>query len=302
MKRQAYELWPFCKTNYVPLEKQFDEYALDDDIIFTNKSIIRYRFDGIERDVQSWAEMYVAILRMLHEKNRTILNYYADADDKVDLANHFARAESAFNRFAKIDEGVYVLMNTSTQYKINLLQKYFEVFGEAPENLVFLVKESVAAPDDADGRFKLRHDFWTQAIPVIRDVSGTFTYVSPTTSNTIQGASGYTGVSYQCIANFDSVRVELYIGNPSKSLNKSVYDIMITNQNQIESEYGASLMWDRMDENIASKVCDRLDGVSIANEADWLRMIDFLSQHVSKLKVACQSHLESAFNASSQTI
>jgi hypothetical protein len=140
MKKQAFELWPFCKTTYAPIEKQFDEYALDDDIIFTNKSIAKYRYSGIEQGAQSWAEMYVAVLRMLHEKNKTIFNYLADADDAVELAIHFARNESDFNRCAKIDDNIYVWMNTSTQYKINLLLKHFEVFGEDPENLVFLLK------------------------------------------------------------------------------------------------------------------------------------------------------------------
>jgi len=145
---QAYELWPYVKTSFSLPEKQFDEYDLDDDITFTGKGIQKYRFSEIEQEVQSWTEMYVSVLRILHKKNKTIFNYLADADESVELSIHIARLETAFAKSSKIDENLYVWINTSTQYKVNLLQKFFALFGEEPENLVFVVKDNPAVPDD----------------------------------------------------------------------------------------------------------------------------------------------------------
>ena len=292
LKKQAYELWPYSETAYSPPEKQFDEYALDDDITFTNKAIVRYRFCGIEQDAQSWTDMYIAVLRALHENNKTILNYLADADDSVDLAIHITRSESSSSRSGKIDEHIYVWIATSTQYKINLLRKFFEQFGEDTENLVFLVKENAAVSEDRDD---LRFNFWSQAIPAIREASGIFMNVNPSKDNYIQGATGCAGIYYLCVANFDVVRVVLYIGNSNKSVNKTVFSALEAQRNAIEDEYGAKLIWERKENNIASKVYDRLDGVSIANETDWPLMTAFLSRQVAKLKSVFQRRLEDAY-------
>jgi uncharacterized protein with ParB-like and HNH nuclease domain len=300
LTKQAYALWPFVNTAYAPPEKQFDEYALDDDITFTNKGIVKYRFNGIEQEVQSWTEMYTVILRTLHEKNKTILNYLADADDSVELAVHIGRSDSDFTKSAKIDDDVYVWINTSTQYKINLLQKFFALYGEEPENLIFMVREGVASNEDENGRFALRRSFWTQAIPIIRDASGIFTYVNPTTNNTIQGSSGCAGIYYNCVANYDNVRIELYISNSDKTVNKATFDALEKQRQEISLEYASELKWDRMDDNLASKIYDQFDGVSIANEADWSRMTEFLSGRIAKLKTVCQHRLEIAFTEASQ--
>lgn len=295
LTKQAYELWPYVKTSYSPPTKQFDEYALDDDITFTSKGILKYRFNGIEQEVQSWTEMYVSVLRALHEKNKTILNYLATADESVELSIHIARSGTAFVKSSKIDESVYVWINTSTQYKINLLQRFFALFGEEPENLVFVVKDNSVVPDDETGRFALRRNFWTQAIPIIRGATGIFSNVSPTTSNTIQGASGFAGVYYNCIANYDNARIELYISNSDKTVNKTTFDTLEKQRKEIEDEYGFALKWERMDDNLASKIYDCLDNVSITDESDWSRMVEFLGGRIAKLKTVCQHRLETAF-------
>ena len=141
LKKQAVELWPFAATTYAPPEKQFDEYALDDDINFTNKTIVKYRFNGTEYDVKSWTEMYTNVLRALHEKNKTILNYLADADDSLSI--HIRRSKSGFTKSIKIDDNLFVWTNISTQYKITLLQKFFNLFGEEQANLVIVTNKNI---------------------------------------------------------------------------------------------------------------------------------------------------------------
>ena len=298
---QANKLWPYVESTYSPPEKQYDEYALDDDIVFTGKVIVKYKFNGIEHDVQSWAEMYAAVIRSLHDNNKTALNYLADADDSVELSIHISHSESVFTqtsnytKFAKIDDNLYVWMNTSTQYKINLLQKFFNLFNEEPENLIFLCKDGATVSDDESGRFALRRKFWTQAIPVIREATGIFANVSATTNNTVQGVSGCAGIYYTCVANYDNARIELYIGNSDKTVNKAVFDELEEQRQEIETEYGFSLKWERMNDNMASKIYAYIDDVSITNEADWPRMIEFLSKNTAKLKTVCQLRVEKVF-------
>jgi hypothetical protein len=241
--------------------------------------------------------MYTSVLRALHENNKAILNYLADADNSVELAIHIERSNKNFTKSSKIDENIFVWINNATQYKINLLQKFFALYGEDPENLVFLIREGAAANDDEAGRFSLRQNFLTQAIPAIRSATGTFNYVNPTTSNTIQGASGCAGVYYNCVANYDNAWVELYISSPAKAVNKAVFDALEKQRDEIINEYASELTWDRMDDNSASKIYDQLNGVSITNEADWPRMTAFLSDRAAKLKDAFQNRLDAAYAA-----
>lgn len=306
LTKQAYGLWSYAESNYSPPEKQYDEYALDDDITFTGKIIVKYRFNGIEQEVQSWTEMYTEVIQTLHDKNKAILNYLADADDSVDLAIHLSRTESAltqtsnYAKAAKIDENIYIWVNTSTQYKINLLQKFFILFNEEQENLVFVVKEGSTASEDEAGRFALRREFWAQALPVIRETTGIFANVSAITSNTIQGASGCAGVYYNCVANYDNARIELYITTSNKAVNKAVFDALENQRREIENEYEYPLKWERMSDNLASKIYADIDDVSITDESDWPRMIRFLSENTAKLKAVCQLRLEAAYTATTQ--
>lgn len=141
---QALELWQYPYTSYTPPAKQLDEYALDEDISFTNRVIIKYRFKGIEQTVTNWVDLYISVLQILHQSNKTILNYLADAEESVELATHISHAETAFYKSGKIDDELYVYTNTSTQHKINLLLKFFALYGEDPENLILFVKENNA--------------------------------------------------------------------------------------------------------------------------------------------------------------
>jgi uncharacterized protein with ParB-like and HNH nuclease domain len=294
LKKQAYELWPFVKTDYAPPEKQFDEYTLDDDFTFTNKIIVKYRFNGIEHEVENWTEMYISVLQTLHERNKTILNYLADADDSVELAIHISRTETDFIKSAKIDERLYLWINTSTQYKINLLQKFFTIYGSEPENLVFVIKESHVTSENTEGRFAQRQNFWAQAIPSIRAASGMFINANPSKGSSIRETSGHSGIYYFCIANFDSVRIELRLCNSDKSVNKAIFTILEQQFEMMNSEYGSELNWKRTDDIKACRIYDQLEGLSIADETNWPRMIEFLSKHIGKLKSVCQHRIEYA--------
>ena len=102
--------------------KQYDEVALDDEINLTGRTLVKYRFRGIEHDTTSWAEMYAAVLKELHNADKSYLNYLADADDSVDLSIHVSRTSDNYTSCVKVDEDIYVWTGTATQYKINLLR------------------------------------------------------------------------------------------------------------------------------------------------------------------------------------
>ena len=117
--------------------KQYEEVSLDDDITLTGHSIVKYCFRGIEHETTSWVEMYTEVLKELHNGNKAYLNYLADADDSVDLSIQVTRSPDEFSSSVKIDDDIYIWTGTATQYKVNLLRKFFEQYKQDPSDLVF---------------------------------------------------------------------------------------------------------------------------------------------------------------------
>ena len=78
-----------------------------------------------------------------------------------------------------------------------------------------------------------------------------------------------------CVANYDSARVELYLGKAKKEDNKKAFDAVILHKDAIENSLGVKLIWNRGDDIKSSKISYQINNVSIENETDWLQMAKF---------------------------
>lgn len=288
----ALTLWPYASTGYTAPEKQYDEFTLDEGISFTGLNLVKYRFRGIEHPATSWVDMFYDVITTLHRENATVLNFLADAGDDVELSCYVGRTESQFIKAAKIEDGLYIFTNTSTQSKINLLIKFFERYNEDTSNLVLMTDDK--QPDHADlaERHIIRKKYWQSAIGEIQKTTGTFLNCGNTVNNTMFGSTGRSGVYVSCIANFDSARIEFYIDTGNRDKNKAYFDLLFSHRLDIEAAFGAPLQWNRSDELRASKVIFELKGVSITNEADWPAMIQFHAQKGKLLLDAFRPYLD----------
>ena len=288
----ALALWPYASTSYTAAEKQYDEFTLDEGVSFTGLNLVKYRFRGIEHPVTSWVEMFYDVISTLHRENATVLNFLADAGDDVELSSNVGRTESQFIKAAKIEEGLYVLTNTSTQSKINLLLKFFEKYHEDASNLVLMTDDKQPDSPDVADRYVIRKKYWHSAIEAIQDATGTFGNCGNTFNNTVYGATGRSGVYIGCVANFDSARIEFYIDTGDRNKNKAYFDLLMSHRSNIEAVFGTPLQWNRADDLRASKIFFELKGVSIANEADWPTMIQFHAQKGKLLFDAFKPYLD----------
>ena len=288
----ALSLWPYASTSYTAPEKQYDEFTLDEGVSFTGLNLVKYRFRGIEHPVTSWVEMFNEVISTLHRENATVLNFLADAGDDVELSSNVGRTESQFIKAAKIEEGLYVLTNTSTQSKINLLLKFFEKYHEDASNLVLMTDDKQPDSSDVADRYLIRKKYWQAAIGAVQDATGTFGNCGNTFNNTVYGATGRSGVYIGCVANFDSARIEFYIDTGDRQKNKAYFDILMSHRADIEAVFGTPLQWNRADDLRASKIFFELKGVSITNEADWPAMIQFHSEKGKLLFNAFKPYLD----------
>ena len=280
---QCIALWPNKDTTYVPPQKQYDEIALDDDASLTGRQLMKYRFRGIEHEATTWVDMYVQMLKELHNIDTAYLNYLAGADDSVDLASQFFRTGNGFEASALVVEGIYVNTGTSTQHKLNMLRRLFEHYDQDPSDLVFFLNEKKCNDEESSLRHKVRRDYWSQVLPAIRTETGTFNYVSPTKNNYMSGSTSCPGVQLSCVANYDQARIEIYIDTGNAGRNQMIYDSLKSHRSQIEEDYGRPLKWYNQEGNRSCKLYDELLDVSVTNHDDWPAMIKFHVERGARL-------------------
>ncbi len=285
LKKQALEIWPEPVTDYEPAEKELDSYTLEDDAELTGRQIIKFSFKGTEQPVSTWVEMFQKVIQILYDEDKSIITKLAVSDDDG-VAVHFTANPDLFQKSVEIGDGIYVWTNTSTQSKLSVLNRLFSLYDESPQDLVFYLKDEDESEGDEPGsRYELRRKYWTYALPYIKEANagnGSFLNVGPSKENWISGFFGVSGCNINCVANYFAARVELYLGKPEAAENKKLYDLIISHKEEIETELGVKLVWDRGEDKKSSRIYFQINDVSIDNETDWLQMARFHSEWSKK--------------------
>lgn len=287
LSKRALEIWGMPHTEYKPAEKQMDSYSLDDEADLSGRVIARFSYKNTEQPVTSWIDMFERVLKIMHAEDKSILSKLAYASDDNNLAAYVSNNPSNLRGGSEIEDGLYVEKNTSTSMKISILRKLFKLFDTDPADLVFYLRDENDISDDEDiagTRYELRRRYWTYALDFIHEAhgDGSFSNVHASKQNWISGFFGVNGFNICCVANYDSARVEIYMGNASKDYNKAAYDRLISHKAQIEKDLGVSLIWNRGDDIKSCKVSYQIDNVSIENETDWLQMAKFHAEWSKK--------------------
>lgn len=288
MQQRALEIWASPTTTYVAPEKQLDSFTLDDDVEFTGKAIARFSYKGMEQPVSSWVDMYQRVLKLLHTEDKSVLSGLAyTTDDSIELAVHVSNKESDFLKAIEIDKDIYVWSNTSTQYKITTLRRFFAAYNADPTDLVFYMKDEADEESALIGtRYEVRKKYWLYALPMIQEAhkdTGCFGKCNGTKENWISGFFGVGGFSILCVANFDCARIEIYLGTADPAINKNAFDKLYKQKAYIEEQLGVALYWDRGEDKRSSKIAYEQEGLSINSTDDWARMAEFHAEWSKKI-------------------
>ena len=278
---KALEIWPLPETTYKPSEKQLDSCTLDDDVNLNGKKIAKYAYKNTEQPATSWIDMFERVLKMLHAEDKSVLTKLAyETDSSVELAVYVSDRQTDLRGPLEIEPGIFVEKNTSTELKLSLLRRFFKCYGADPSDLVIFLRDE-NEPDDkiAGTRYELRKRYWAFALDYIKAAhgeKGAFSNVNPSKENWVSGFFGIGGFNISCVANYDSARVDMTLSSGDRDKNKKAFDYLYGRKGEIEKDLGGILLrWSRYDDGKASYISHRLEGVSIENEADWLRMAKF---------------------------
>src|SRR5699024_4470753 len=193
-----------------------------------------------------------------------------------------AELEGGNSRYSKLEDGVYLWVNTNTDTKINLLRKLFKAYEFEEEELVFyLLDNNENDTSDMNSSQKKRIKFWSEALPVFKKETGRFKNVNPSNSNWISTYIGHSGINITTVANLSDIRVELYIGKKDKETNDDIFNFIKEYKDFIEKESDGLFVWKNEPENITSRISIEYEGIGISDESNWETCIDFLSKGVN---------------------
>lgn len=293
----AKEIWSYPSTSFVPSEKEYDSCSLDDESFdLTGRDIVKYSYQNLEQPVTSWADMLERVVKFLHQKDRSVLSGLAYSQSSAtELASYISTDPEKLRSAIKVDEDIYFEKGSSTAQKMSVLRRLFALYNLDPMDLVFYLRDEESDKAADESRYEIRKRYWTYALPLIQQAHshrGSFSNVTPGTSNWCSGYFGIGGFSISCVANYDEAWVALWMSSGDAAKNKRGFDLLFEHKEEIEEQIGTSdLNWDRANGNKASWITYSMKGVSITNEADWPRMAKFHAEWSAKIADAMIPYL-----------
>jgi hypothetical protein len=153
-------------------------------------------------------------------------------------------------------------------------------------------RDNIEKQEELKTRHKVRRDFWTKMLPQVNATCSLYQNVNPSKDHWLSAGSGMSGVAYNCVVTKAYVRIELTISGRTQEENKVIYDKLTTKREKIETAFGKELVWERMEDKRMSRIKIEKQGVSIFNNEDWSKMIDFIKVELPKFEQAFKKPLQ----------
>lgn len=129
-----------------------------------------------------------------------------------------------------------------------------------------------------------RMGFWRQFLKEINKHTHLCNNVNPSRDNWIPVALGMQGVSMSVVISKTYARSEVFINRGDKEENKKIFDYFYSHKVEIEKEFGASLIWERMDNKVTSRIKYQLENVNAFEKEEWPKINEFLIDATVKMQ------------------
>ena len=153
------------------------------------------------------------------------------------------------------------------------------------------IKQIGAEKKEYAQRHIIRKEFWSQFINELNKINSMCSNVSPGTENWLPIAIGMGRVSMNIVISKKYARSEIYINRGTKEENKKIFDYFFSQKDKIESDFGQELTWERMEDNVTSRIKNQINGVDVSNKDDWEKMDKFLIDSAIRMDKAFRKHI-----------
>lgn len=137
-------------------------------------------------------------------------------------------------------------------------------------------QDELQVQETLKNRHIVRLEFWETFLNEATAKTKMFTKNSPSKESWIGLGLGVSGVSLNLGVSGNYCRAEIYINKGDKALNKQIFDFLEEHKEKIKQASGVDFVWERMNDNMTSRVKYQLDNVDLYEKEDWPKMIDFL--------------------------
>ena len=154
--------------------------------------------------------------------------------------------------------------------------------------------EEKSVSNEKRNSHKLRLAFWEQALEAFSQSScNLYNNISPGKDHWLSAGSGLSGMTFNIIFGKSEVRVEFSMARSQPEVNRFVFDRLEAQKTEIESDFGAELVWQPLPDRKACRIQfgKPVDGYDSAN---WPEMIQWLVTHMTRLEKALSKPLEKA--------
>ena len=155
-------------------------------------------------------------------------------------------------------------------------------------------QEDISSSNEEASRHKRRRKFWESALPILQTKTGLYNNVSPTKDSWIGGASGHSGIAYNCVILMDKARAEIYIDVGDKERNEHIFQKLHEQKTTYNSKFSSELNWQELPDKRACRISIYYNDSGLLDEEQWNHVIDFLAENIAKLKDVFKHPLEVA--------
>ena len=253
-RHEAHNFTYWLETNIDALS---DRIGMQLTVLEREKSVGSFNVDLFCEDING---NYVIVENQLertdHDHLGKVLTYLVNLDARVAV---WVTPEVRPEHQRVID---WLNESTSADFAFYLVRVETVRIGDSPYAPLFTV---LAAPDEqtkeigetkkelAD-RHLHRREFWKGLLERSAGKTRLFSGIAPGTAYWLSTGSGKSGVTFNYLVLKDGAGIELYINTTDHERNKIIFDSLLQQKVEIESEFGDSLTWGRLDDKRASRI------------------------------------------------
>ena len=185
--------------------------------------------------------------------------------------------------------------NITPQEALNILKRFATMLEDAEITEYQKPKENTCFTNVTSEKQQPRHEkrkaFWREFIQYCKDNDGLFANNSPVGDNWLGKGIGVPfGINMCAVIGYDFARVEIYFNSGEKELNKKVFDYLYAKKDEIEAEYGGSLIWERHTDKVTCRVADAIQ-FSCFDVEDRTEVFKFLKEASEKMSPIFHNHI-----------